>query len=129
MQKQSSYESFCKWMKNSITLKLLIIGFLILILLIPSKMIDSLIKERESTRDSAIVEVGSKWGKMQTIAGPVLTVPYKDFIKSEDDKMIEKIKFAHFLPEELVITGKILPEKLNRGIYEIYRLCRDLPLK
>ena len=119
MQKQSSYESFSKWMKNSITLKLLIIGFLILILLIPSKMIDSLIKERESTRDSAIVEVGSKWGRMQSIAGPVLTVPYKDVIKSEDDKMIEKIKFAHFLPEDLVINGKILPEKLNRGIYEI----------
>ncbi|MBC8485734.1 MAG: cell envelope integrity protein CreD [Bacteroidetes bacterium] len=119
MQKQSSYESFSKWMKNSITLKLIIIGFLILILLIPSKMIDSLIKERESTRDSAIVEVGSKWGKTQTIAGPVLTVPYKDFIKNEDDKVKENIKFAHFLPEELDITGKIHPQNLNRGIYEI----------
>lgn len=82
-------------------------------------MIDSLIKERESTRDSAIVEVGSKWGKIQTIAGPVLTVPYKDFTKSENDKMVEKLNFAHFLPEELGVTGKIYPEKLNRGIYEI----------
>ena len=119
MQKQSSYESFSKWMRNSITLKLIIIGFLILILLIPSKMIESLIQERESTRDSAIVEVGSKWGKMQTIAGPVLTVPYKDFTKGEDEKTIEKINFAHFLPEELDINGKISPENLNRGIYEI----------
>jgi inner membrane protein len=106
-------------MKNSITLKLLITGFLILILLIPSKMIDSLIKERETTRDSAIVEVGSKWGKEQTIAGPILSVPYIDFIKDDDGIAKENVKYAHFLPEELDITGKILSEILNRGIYKI----------
>jgi inner membrane protein len=119
MEKQSSFKSFNDWAKNSIILKLLIMGFLILVLLIPSKMTDSLIEERETTYDSATVEVGSKWGKMQTIAGPILSVPYKYFIQEGDDKDIGNFKYAHFLPEKLEITGKILPETLNRGIYEI----------
>ncbi|MBL7127848.1 MAG: cell envelope integrity protein CreD [Ignavibacteria bacterium] len=112
MEKQSSFKSINEWAKNSIILKLLIMGFLILVLLIPSKMTDSLIKERESTYDSATVEVGSKWGKMQTIAGPILSVPYNDTI-------LEKIKYAHFLPEELIINGEIIPERRNRGIYKV----------
>ena len=112
MEKQSSFKSFNEWAKNSIILKLLIMGFLILVLLIPSKMTDSLIKERETTYDSATVEVGSKWGKMQTIAGPILSVPYNDTV-------LEKVKYVHFLPEKLLINGEIIPERRNRGIYEV----------
>jgi len=113
MEKQSSFRSFNEWAKDSIILKLLIMGFLILVLLIPSKMTDSLIKERESTYDSATVGVGSKWGKMQTIAGPILSVPYKYY------KDTRSFKYAHFLPEELNISGNIIPEILNRGIYDV----------
>ena len=72
--KPSLFEKLNAWARRSITLKLISIGILILLLLIPSSMIQSLIYERESIRDEAVSEVSSKWGNAQTIGGPVLTI-------------------------------------------------------
>jgi len=68
--------NFNTWLRTSITLKLIIIGILILVLLIPTNMVERLINERESTRDNAIKEVASKWGLDQTIGSPVISIPY-----------------------------------------------------
>jgi len=116
-------------LKNSITAKLFTIGFLILLLLIPASMVRSLIKERERTKESAIREVSYKWGKAQTLAGPILTVPYKSYLsvkKYNEEKVIEQIHYAHFLPEILNIKGNISPEILYRGIYEVVVYKTDL---
>ena len=49
-------------LKNSIGIRLLIIGFLSLVLLIPAVMIQLLISERQDRRDAAYDEVAGKWG-------------------------------------------------------------------
>ncbi len=67
--KPSLFERVNTWAKTSISLKLISIGILILILLIPSSMLTSLVYEREQYRDDAIREVSSKWGDSQTIGG------------------------------------------------------------
>lgn len=87
-------------------------------------MIKGLIFERESTQNTAIEEVSSKWGEEQTISGPFITIPYyryiKEFSKKDSSEKITQIKeFIHILPSELKISGSINPEKRNRGIYEI----------
>ena len=82
-------------------------------------MIESLISERESRHNSAINEVSSKWGNDQTITGPALTIPYKKFIKGKDKEIITTTEYAHFLPDELNITGDITPETRYRGIYQV----------
>ena len=51
-----------RWIKESIMVKLGSIGFLILILLIPSAWIESLIRDRESRADSVVEEIGGAWG-------------------------------------------------------------------
>ena len=119
MNGQTFFERLNNWVKNSITVKILSIGFLILILLIPAQMVESLIRERQYTREGAIDEVSSKWGYAQTITGPVLTVPYKAFAKDEHGKYIPVTEYAHFLPEKLNIAGTIHPEMRYRGIYEV----------
>ena len=86
MEKISTFERLNNWAKRSVTLKLISIGILILILLIPTSMLTSLIYERQSIRDSAIQEVSSKWGQQQTFGGPVLSIPYTIVVK--DDKEI-----------------------------------------
>ncbi|OFX88062.1 MAG: hypothetical protein A2W99_11075 [Bacteroidetes bacterium GWF2_33_16] len=106
------------WVRDSITFKSIIIGFLILVLLIPAGMIKDLIKERNTLRNSVVSEISQKWGNPQTISGPVLTIPFKKFYKNEN-KIIEEIHYAHFLPENLTIEGKLIPEIRNRGIYEV----------
>jgi inner membrane protein len=106
-------------LKNSVGLRLIIIGVLSLVLLIPAVMIQGLISEREQRRDGAIFEVSYKWGRPQVIAGPILTVPYKKLIKDEKDKLVAVIEYAHFLPEQLTINAELLPEIRYRGIYEV----------
>ena len=74
-----------KWMKYSISARLIIIGFLVMLLLIPSFMIRSLIRERQDRRDDAISEVSEKWGQTQTITGPILSIPYTKYFTAEDN--------------------------------------------
>lgn len=120
---QPTSDKLNNWIRSSITLRMITIGFLILILLIPVVMIKDLIQEREQRRESAIWEVSSKWGTTQTITGPVLTVPYLAYYREKDEKgketIIKRTEYAHFLPDELNISGDISPEILYRGIYEI----------
>jgi inner membrane protein len=106
------------WIRNSITIKSIIIGILILVLLIPAGMIRSLIHERNSLRNNVVNEVSYKWGNPQTIAGPIITIPYKKFFK-KDDKIVESVHYAHFLPEDLNINGDLNPEIRYRGIYKV----------
>jgi len=107
-----------EWFANSITIKLLIVGFIILMLLIPAQMIKSLITERESLRGNVEEEIFSKWGNSQTIAGPLLTIPYYWYSKGEKET-IRHVNVVHFLPDELVITGELGTEVRYRGIYEV----------
>jgi inner membrane protein len=108
---------FINWLKSSVMIKLIVVGFLILILMIPNNMLQSLIYERQQTRDDAVKEITSKWGSEQLVGSPVLTVPYKQVEKDENGKPISAIHYAHFLPENLKINGKVSPEKRYRGIY------------
>lgn len=114
---------------NSITFKLIIIGFLSLLLLIPAGMIKNLITEREQRRDETIIEVTSKFGKEQTLCGPVLTVPFLTHSFDKDKKIISTKHLAHFLPEELDISGNILPEIRYRGIYKVIAYNSKLNFK
>ncbi len=124
-EKPSFLERLNNWLKQSITIRLMTIGILILLLLIPISMVENLIGERESRKQEAIQEVSSKWGEEQTIKGLVLTIPYKTYNKvfegekTDKFKLVESIEYAHFLPEKLDINGDIVPEIRYRGIYEV----------
>lgn len=109
-------------LKNSLSLKLFIVGFLIAILMIPTGMISMLVYDRQNRQEEAIREVSEKWGYEQTITGPVLSIPYKKTYENTVNgkkSVDEVIRYAHFLPETLMVDGKILPETRQRGIYEV----------
>ncbi|MEN8157481.1 MAG: cell envelope integrity protein CreD [Bacteroidota bacterium] len=116
------------WFKESITVKLIIVGVLTLLLLIPGKMIQNLIREREETRSEVISEINSKWGDEQTITGPVITIPYKTWYK-ENKKLYSETDHLHFLPDQLEVTGTINPEIRYRGIYKVVVYNADLSIK
>lgn len=107
------------YIKRSITLKIVSVGILILLLLIPAAMIQNLISERESRRDSVVREISQKWGDCQTITGPFVTVPFKTFFKDNDGKMQFNLNYLHFLPETLDITGEMKPEVRYRSLFEV----------
>lgn len=107
------------WARRSVTLKLLIVGFLILFLLIPATMLDGLIYERQNLRDSAQREVASKWGLEQYVGGPVVSVPYSYSYLGPENKMLVSSGYAHFLPNEIDIEGTVVPEERYRGIFVV----------
>lgn len=120
--------------RNPLSVKIVLIGFLIAILIIPVSMIQGLIYERESTATEAVNEVHQKWSSYQKIVGPVLTIPYYEKVeKSGDDEKDQKIKkvknYLHFLPETLSIEGELKTEELKRGLYEIVVYNAPLELK
>jgi len=116
----SFFEKINSWARGSIMLKLLVVGFLMLILLIPSSMISSLIYERQNLRNEAINEVSSKWGGSQTVSGPVISAPYESIRLSEDGKTkTSKKGWVHFLPDNLNVEGVVKPEERNRGIFVV----------
>lgn len=128
----SLLDRFNAWIKESIMLKLASIGFLILILLIPNSWISDLMLERQLRANDAIVEVSKKWSQSQTLSGPILVIPYTriDEVKlasGEVEKRLVK-ENAYFLPEELKINGKIDPEILHRGIFDVAVYKSDLDI-
>jgi inner membrane protein involved in colicin E2 resistance len=57
-------------------LKLLGVGALILLMLIPLLMIEGVLNDRLVRRNEAVGDITASWGKEQNIIGPVLCVPY-----------------------------------------------------
>ena len=106
-------------LKGSVGLRLLIIGVLSLVLLIPAVMIQFLISEREQRRVSAVFEVSDKWGKAQTLTGPILMIPYQRFVKDDKGNPVALAERVYVLPESLSIAAELLPERRYRGIYEV----------
>ncbi len=117
---------FGNWLKTSITARMLMVGMLILVLLIPLTYIQSLITERSGRQQEVISEINEKWGEEVLIYGPILKVPYKTYIETvytdqETGKVQterkEKIKYGYFFPETLDFSGTVNPEPKSRGIY------------
>jgi inner membrane protein len=106
------------WIRHSILLKLIGIALLVLLLLIPTSMLRALIVERSSLQNNAITEISQNWSSSQTVAGPVLTIPYIKIIKKDSSQVIREKKYLHYLPEQLSISGNITPTIRKRGIYK-----------
>lgn len=116
--------------QRAVFFKILGIGFLVLLLLIPLNMIQGVLRERLGRRNQAVAEVTSSWGREQTLVGPVLIVPYRYSFKSWKDVEAADgtltrtevqntaVANAYFLPETLEIDGDITPTRLRRGIYK-----------
>jgi inner membrane protein len=121
-QPMNLLERFNKWIQESIMIKLFSIGFLLIILLIPSSWLEEMIIERQQRAGEVIHEVTDKWSGNQTISGPVIVVPYRKqeiIDRGKDGKEIkEHVEKAFFLPETLNINGTVTPEILHRGIFD-----------
>jgi inner membrane protein len=136
-QPQQSPAKFGKWAKTSISARMLMIGILILILLLPLSYIKNLINERMLRQQEVVQEINQKWGKEVLIYGPILKVPYKTYkekiitnavTKEQSKETQEIIKFAYFFPSELNIESNINPDEKERGIYKtaVYQSTIDM---
>jgi inner membrane protein len=103
------------WQKNKLVFKSFFIAFLVLALLIPTFIVMYLARERKERKQEVTREISNKWSAAQTITGPFLSVPYIDpGVNNSTER-----KFICILPEQLNISGIIVPEIRKRSIYKV----------
>lgn len=113
--------------KNSLLLRVLLLGALVLVLQFPVILISGQIQSRAQTRDTAREEVTSTWGKNQTVIGPMLLVPYvyrwKETKSNGEAISHQTIRHLRILPEQLKVDGDLRSSSRYRGIFEfsVYR--------
>lgn len=112
------------WVQKSISARMLMVAFLILVLLIPLSYIENLISERSNRQSQVVTEINNKWGKEVLLYGPILKIPYTYYTKKtitiKNKVSIEKTShknYYYFLPEQLTIDSNIQNEIKKRGIY------------
>lgn len=127
-------------MQKILVLKFLVIFALVLLLMIPILMIRGVIHERQSYRDSVILDVARSWTGEQKVTGVALVIPYSIRIKKltrdsnarsadvTSESVIEK-RVKYVLPTVLDITGGLETEERYRGIYRVPVYTADLRMK
>jgi len=105
--------------KTSVGLKIIIIGGLIILLLIPSLMIHFIIYERENRRREVLRDITSKWGEVQQITGPVMSIPVEYQQRDNYGNLKTCIRYIYLLPDSVTYQGELFPEVRYRGIYQI----------
>ena len=115
---------------NSYSVKMIIVSGLAILLLIPSFLIQDVIRERISLSEKVKSELYAQWGGKQVVAGPVLNVPFSVTEPGENNQVPNIRKgVAHFLPETLKTDGTLYPETRKRGIYKVVVYEGELKLK
>lgn len=127
MENQEIQNQEPKTFFQSTTAKMIMVGFLTLVLLIPLFFVQDLIAERSQRKNEVTREVSNLWGSDIQFYGPILKIPYTSYdnYNVTDTKTgattIQKkatTNYAYFFPNELTNSSKIMKnESLKRGIF------------
>ena len=127
MENQEIQNQEPKTFFQSTTAKMIMVGFLTLVLLIPLFFVQDLISERSQRKNEVTREVSNLWGSDILFYGPILKIPYTSYdnYNVTDTKTgvttIQKkatTNYAYFFPNELNNSSKVMKnESLKRGIF------------
>jgi len=127
MSEESKTKRAKNWMQTSTSFRMGIVGFLIIILLIPLAFIKDLIRERKQRKAAVVTEMNKRWGEEIMLFGPILKLPYVTYSenttidKKTGKKQIkrwgESVKYAYIFPSLFDVTGNIATEPKHKGIY------------
>jgi inner membrane protein len=105
--------------------KVVVVGGLIVLLLIPLANVESLVHERGAMRDAAARRVAESWGGVQTTAGVLLAIPVettrvvveqtaagREIQRTEVDRNV-----LHVLPDTLDVSAVAEPGYRSVGLY------------
>lgn len=126
---------FGHWVKTSITARLLMVGILTVILLLPLSYIRNLIQERTFRQKDVVHEINEKWGNQVMVYGPILKLPYKTYTETskfneQTKEYIKKTKshlnYAYIFPETLDTKVDVNSKTLKRGNFESAVFTTDM---
>ena len=105
--------------------KLVIAVLIAVALMVPLLMIYGLLWDRQQQAETAQASIGQGWGGQQTIAGPVIVIPYRATetnTVTENGKDVTRtvntIRNLYLSPQSNSADVVIKPEKRKKAIYE-----------
>ena len=111
--------------ERSAGMKLVIAVLIAVALMVPLLMVYGLLWDRQQQAETAQASIGQGWGGQQTIAGPVLVIPYRvteQQTVTENGKdvtrTVETIRNLYLSPQANKADVVIKPEKRRKAIYE-----------
>lgn len=104
--------------KNTLFAKLVIIALLTGVAWVPTFFVLGLVKERSNRADEAVAEIATKWGREQTLNGPVLTIPIKIPATIAGGERTFQEELIFLVPETLKYYISLDTEVLSRGIFD-----------
>lgn len=105
-----------KWSQGAV-FKVLGIGVLALVMLIPLAEVNDVIHERQGRAQEATMHVAERWGAQQMLGGPVLVVPVKREVRRDKEWIV--VEERHYLlPDRLSMTVTLEPDVRRYGIYD-----------
>jgi inner membrane protein len=115
-----------------ISKRVVMLGILILIMLIPLTMISDLVSERSYRRYEVENQIAEQWGGYQVVSGPVLMIPYvtRSTYTRTDGSIGETVteRTAYFLPENLAIAAKMDSERRRRSLHDVLVYASQIEL-
>jgi inner membrane protein len=106
-------------LRTSVVARLLVMGVIMILLMIPLTMVSAIVSERTTRRNAVVEDVSATWGGVQTIAGPVLVVPYRHISIDSNGRQAQTILRASFLPEVLDVQGVVDPQVRSRSLFKV----------
>ena len=110
---------------KSITNRFLAVIALILGLMIPKLLVNSVVSDRESYYHEALDEIAQAWAPEQLIAGPMLAIPY---IAASADDAEAQSAFVLIMPELLNAEVNGTHQYRQRGIFDAPVLSAEVLL-
>ncbi|HEY7643183.1 MAG TPA: cell envelope integrity protein CreD [Steroidobacteraceae bacterium] len=109
---------------GSVTLKALIIGAIVLLLIVPLAMLRGLVSERSALREQAYAKVAEGWGGNIVLGGPMLIVPKQEtVVEKVGNSAIGRLvrSEVYLLPARLdmQVDLKLQDEARYVGIYAV----------
>lgn len=121
--------------------KLLLIVGIIILLLLPQAMLMGVIGERVGWRTTAYDSIGQSWPGGQTLAGPVVVVPYSyeqvvtETVKDAQDKekkftkLVKTQEYFYLIPKQLAVDSQLTSSIRYRGIYQVPIYSNQIKVK
>ena len=116
-------------LSGNVGFKVLGIGVLVLLMLIPLAQVEGLVQERAARAADAARQIALRWGDAQAVAGAVVVVPVQRTIETlapastaaageTAARTMRRVEDMHYvLPEELVLHARLQPELRSYGLY------------
>lgn len=113
--------------KYSVIVKLVAIGILIVLLIIPLSMIQSVVSQRATYQQQVEKTVATSFARSQRIAGPLLVIPYiwlekttqTDAKGNKTTLVVEHPNQVIFTPQHVNHHGQANIEAKYKGIYKV----------